>query len=150
MMSLLRHSSVGVIVEGIAGVFQGACPAAERVYLSRRKGFVKAAIQAGSPLVPVYHLGASQVLSFSGNVGLSRRWRMTVACYWGAAGLPLPRRHDIISLVGKPIPVARCADPDQATIDAVHARFTDALVALFDQHKHLLGPEWAAKELEVV
>jgi hypothetical protein len=150
MMDLLRTSSVGVIVEGIAGVFHGACPGAERVYLSRRKGFVKAAIQAGAPLVPVYHLGASQLLSFSGNGGLSRRWRLTVACYWGAAGLPLPRSHDIISLVGKPIPVAQEDSPDQATIDAVHARFTAALVGLFDQYKHLLGPEWAAKELEVV
>jgi len=150
MMALLRHSSVGVIVEGIAGVFQGACPDAERVYLTRRKGFVKAAIQSGAPLVPVYHLGASQLLSFSGNGGLSRKWRLTVACYWGKAGLPLPRRHDIISLVGKPIPVKQCDSPDQATIDGLHARFTTALVALFDQHKHLLGPEWAAKELEVV
>jgi len=150
MMSLLRHSSVGVIVEGIAGVFQGACPGAERVYLTRRRGFVKAAIQAGTPLVPVYHLGASQLLSFSGNGGLSRKWRLTVACYWGRAGLPLPRRHDIISLVGKPIPVVQCDAPDQAAIDALHARFTAALVSLFDQHKHLLGPEWVAKTLEVV
>ena len=150
MMALLRHSSVGIIVEGIAGVFQGACPAAERVYLTRRKGFVKAAIQSGAPLVPVYHLGASQLLSVSGNDNLSRRWRLTVACFWGAGGLPLPRRHDIISLVGKPIPVVQADSPDQASIDAYHAQFTAALVGLFDQHKHLLGPEWAGKELEVV
>jgi diacylglycerol O-acyltransferase 2, plant len=150
MMRLLRHSSVGVIVEGIAGVFHGACPEAERVYLSRRKGFVKAAMQAGAQLVPVYHLGASQVLSFAGNGSLSRRWRLTVAAYWGERGLPLPRRHDIISVVGKPIPVVQDDAPSQDAIDALHARFTAALVDLFDGHKHLLGPEWAAKTLEVV
>jgi hypothetical protein len=149
MMRLLRTSSVGVIVEGIAGVFQGACPESERVYLSRRKGFVKAAIQAGAPLVPVYHLGASQVLSFAGNGSLSRKWRLTVAAYWGARGLPLPRRHDIISVVGRPLPVVQCDTPDQATIDALHARFVEALVRLFDEHKHLL-PGWEAKTLEVV
>ena len=33
----------------------------ERIYLSKRKGFVKVAIQAGADIVPVYVLGQSQV-----------------------------------------------------------------------------------------
>ena len=33
----------------------------ERVYLSKRKGFVKVAMQAGADIVPVYILGQSQV-----------------------------------------------------------------------------------------
>ena len=106
--------------------------------------------QAGCDLVPVYHLGSSQVLSFSGASELSRRMRLSVACYWGSWGLPLPRPHPIISLVGRPVPVAQCDDPSQAEVDALHARFTAALTALFDEHKHLLGPEWEAKALEVV
>ena len=32
----------------------------ERIYLSKRKGFVKVALQAGADLVPVYILGQSQ------------------------------------------------------------------------------------------
>jgi len=31
-----------------------------------------------------------------------------------------------------------------------HARFVAALVGLFDAHKHLMGPAWAARTLEVV
>lgn len=149
LMSLLeRGTNVGVIVEGVAGIFHGATPEAERVYLRNRKGFVKAALQAGAPLVPVYHLGASQLLSFGGTAALSRRLRASVCVYWGTRGLPLPRKHDIISLVGHPIPVDRTPDPTQDQVDALHARFCDELVALFDAHKHLLG--WEGKTLEIV
>jgi hypothetical protein len=40
--------------------------------------------------------------------------------------------------------------PSQETIDALHAQFSAAIKKLFDDHKHLLGPEWAKKELQIV
>lgn len=40
----------------------GCHRAQERVYLSKRKGFVKVALQAGVDIVPVYILGQSQVI----------------------------------------------------------------------------------------
>lgn len=150
MLDLLKENSVGVIVEGVAGIFLGPTKHEERVYLRKRKGFVKAAIQAGKDLVPVYHLGTAQLLTFSGPGKLSRRARASLGLLWGTAGLPLPRRSDIISLVGEPIPVERDEDPSQELIDETHRRFCEALVRLFDQHKHLLGKEWEYKELQIV
>ena len=100
--------------------------------------------------MPVYHLGTAQLLTFSGPGKLSRKARASLGLLWGTAGLPLPRRSDIISLVGEPIPVVRHEDPSQELIDATHERFCAALVALFDQHKHLLGKEWEFKELQIV
>ena len=55
-------------------------------------------------LVPVYHLGQTQLLTFWGTESISRSWRMSVGLFWGAYGLPLPRKSQIISLVGAPIP----------------------------------------------
>ena len=55
-------------------------------------------------LVPVYHLGQTQLLTFWGTESMSRSWRMSVGLFWGAYGLPLPRKSQIISLVGAPIP----------------------------------------------
>ena len=55
-------------------------------------------------ILPVYHLGNSQMFSFWGPIGLSRRMRMSVGLFWGLHGLPLPRRHDLVSVAGYPIP----------------------------------------------
>lgn len=40
--------------------------------------------------------------------------------------------------------------PSQEAIDALHAQFSAAITKLFDDHKHLLGPDWAKKELRIV
>lgn len=58
----------------------------------------------GADLVPVYHLGQTQLLTFWGTEQISRKWRASVGLFWGAYGLPLPRKHQIITLVGPPIP----------------------------------------------
>lgn len=175
----LPGASLSVIPEGIAGIFLAADPSTETIFLSRRKGFVKLAVQGGagqalpprSPnprtgrrifegqitpsqtssagrhvlqpvqwqgtccshcesvgigimergsdvalcntpgadLLPVYHMGQSQLLTFWGTEEVSRRWRASIGVFWGAYGLPLPRRHPIISLIGSPIPGAQQA-----------------------------------------
>jgi hypothetical protein len=46
-MRLLKNASVGIIVEGVAGIFQGATLQHERIFLKQRKGFIKCAIQSG-------------------------------------------------------------------------------------------------------
>ncbi len=46
-MRTLKHASIGIIVEGIAGIYDGATIDQERVFLLQRKGFIKCAIQAG-------------------------------------------------------------------------------------------------------
>ena len=58
----------------------------------------------GADLVPVYHLGQTQLLTFWGTEQISRKWRASVGLFWGAYGLPLPRKHQIITLAGPPIP----------------------------------------------
>ncbi len=54
-------------------------------------------------IVPVYHLGSSQMLRCTGSSDWSRRMRMSVCLFWGRWGLPLPYKHDILSLVGTPV-----------------------------------------------
>lgn len=48
LAALLKRTSVGMQPEGIAGIFNGATPEREAVFLSQRKGFVRVAIQAGA------------------------------------------------------------------------------------------------------
>jgi hypothetical protein len=48
LLRLLKWSSVGLIPEGVAGIFQGANRNREAIFVSDRHGFVKVAIQAGT------------------------------------------------------------------------------------------------------
>lgn len=52
----------------------------------------------------VYHLGNSQIMSSAGSPWLSRKLRCAVGVLWGVWGLPIPRPHRIITLVGELLP----------------------------------------------
>lgn len=170
---LLKNNSVAINPEGVAGIFHGSSRSdrkalrggdaasasaealerarTERVYIAKRKGFIKHAIRAGTPLLPVHHIGASQILGFTGFPELSRRLRATVGVWWGWQGLPMPHKQDIISVVGDPIDVGpRCDAPTQEHVDAVHAKLCETLCEMFEAHKHLLGPDWAEKKMVIV
>lgn len=54
-------------------------------------------------IVPVYHMGSSQMLRCTGSSEWSRKMRASMCIFWGRYGLPLPYRHDIISLVAPPL-----------------------------------------------
>ena len=59
-------------------------------------------------ILPVYHLGHSQLFTVWGPAQLSRRLRVAVGVFWGAYYLPLPRKHDLVSVAGHPIPGVLC------------------------------------------
>ena len=60
--------------------------------------------RAFADVVPVYHLGSSQMLRCTGHAAWSRYLKASVALFWGRSGLPLPYKHDIITLVGEAVP----------------------------------------------
>ena len=156
LMRLLRAGSVGLIVEGIAGVHLASRPAIaagveEAVFLRARTGFVKAAIQAGVPVVPTYHFGTHRVFSLlapPGAAALSRAVRAAIMVPVGVGGwLPIPRACPLTVAVGPPLRWAQEDEPSAATVAAAHAQFMAALATLFEEHKHLAG---VTGELKVV
>lgn len=42
-------------------------------------------------------------------------------------------------IVGKPIEVEKSENPTQEQIDTLHAKYTKALIELFDEHKETYG-----------
>eukprot|EP00884_Botryococcus_braunii_P022379 jgi/Botrbrau1/8825/Bobra.0335s0013.3 len=101
----LEKGPVGLVPEGVAGIFYGADRIHERVFASKHKGYAKLALRSGADVVAVYQLGQSQMMSFWGSPRWSRKLRASVGFFWGRWGLPLlPRRHDIYTLVSEPIP----------------------------------------------
>ena len=57
----------------------------------------------GADIMPVYHLGDSQLFHFWGLNALSRKLRASLGFVWGRWGLPLPMQHDLISAISYPI-----------------------------------------------
>ena len=149
--ALAGGRTVGLVPEGVAGIFARADRSRE-VVLTSHKGFVKLALRACRPaggdggagdrpswpvpIVPCFVFGQSRVLSFAGSARASRGLRASVGVWWGRAGLPcLPRRVRLVVAAGRPVrlpPPAVSGRPSQAEIDAGFAAVLEELVRTYE------------------
>jgi len=117
-----------------------------QVFLAKRKGFIKLAIQYGVPLVPVYCFGENDVFYVSKALlplrkWLMHNWHIGITPFWGRWGSWMPLRVPLDLVVGEPITViqqARETITDEA-VDTLHGKFCVALTALFDANKGRFG-----------
>ncbi len=142
----------------------------EKIYLSRRKGFIKLAMRKGVPLVPIYVFGVSDSYYtyhrtdkfdwtffnlryyLQKNLGICI---MICTGLWGSWLCPLPKKTTIV--FGKPIWFQPSNEglsndsggfePTNEELDKGHALFVKELTALFDEHKTRLG--YGDRTLEV-
>ena len=146
---------VGMVPDGIAGIFRCCGEDDEVVYLRERKGLAKHALRTGTPILPAYSIGNTAVYgawfdAWGLMEALSRRAQAAVFLYWGRFYLPLPRRVNITMLFGSPLHVDKppVEQPSQEQVDRLHAQLLQAIEALFDRHKHALG--WGHKKIRFV
>lgn len=151
----LARGNAIVIPDGIAGMYHSDCQE-ERVYLSKRHGFIRAALEQGSLLVPCFWFGHSQLWSIwpkhdSWLAALSRRWRFSLIWFWGARWVPpLPQRVPLTLVIGRGIPCPKTEHPTQAQVEAVHAEFTQALSRLYFQYAKVASGWDSTKPLLIV
>jgi Diacylglycerol acyltransferase len=149
-----KQGNVGVILDGIAGMFQVSNDK-ELAYLKARKGIVKIALKAGVPIIPVYafgHTAAYTVLvdPFGIMEKLSNDLQTSLTPFLGRWGWLLgpPRRIPITVCLGDPVQCPKMENPTQQQIDEYHAKLLDGFQTVFDQHKEAYG--WKDKTLEFV
>lgn len=119
-------------------------PGSYEIILKDRKGFVKLAIRTGTPLVPVFIFGETDIYdTLSPQPGTWLHWiqgytqrlfSIPLFLPLGQFGL-LPRRTPLTTVIGAPIRVPKVAEPTRDMIDEYHAKFTHALQQLFEDHK---------------
>lgn len=157
LKSALMRESQQICPEGIAGIF--ATPKnfrnanVQTLELRERKGFVRLAIQCGAPIVPVYCFGNSDTFTLAGGAGstlaaLSRTLKMSITCFYGQCGLPIPFAVNLTMVSGRPVAVRQTDEPTQAEIDAVHAEYLASLTQAFEGGKEAAG--YGAQKLVIV
>eukprot|EP01130_Rhizamoeba_saxonica_P013209 TRINITY_DN5606_c0_g1_i1.p1 TRINITY_DN5606_c0_g1~~TRINITY_DN5606_c0_g1_i1.p1 ORF type:complete len:240 (-),score=40.64 TRINITY_DN5606_c0_g1_i1:15-734(-) len=144
--------SVGIIADGIAGIFQ--CGEIDEVInLKTRKGIAKLALRTGYPILPVYSFGNTELYNaYFDKYGimekLSRKVQASLFVYLGRFNLPIPFRRNITMAIGDIIPVEKIENPTQEEIDDLHEVILQSIKGVFDTHKSSIG--WSNKKMKFI
>eukprot|EP00927_Polykrikos_kofoidii_P059328 TRINITY_DN54508_c0_g1_i1.p1 TRINITY_DN54508_c0_g1~~TRINITY_DN54508_c0_g1_i1.p1 ORF type:complete len:497 (-),score=55.78 TRINITY_DN54508_c0_g1_i1:111-1601(-) len=155
-----RASSVLLVPGGIQEATLSA-PGKERLFLQRRKGFVKYALQHGYSLTPVYAFGENDVYG-NAQMGMSWRLRLNEGVLGCPQGLPtvlpfgwrwlplLPRPNAPLRVViGPPLRLPHIKNPSREEVEVWHSAYVAAVRRLYDSTAE--GPiVRAARPLEIL
>lgn len=151
---LEEGGNVGIILDGIAGMFQSA-PGIEKAYLAKRKGAIKLALRGGFRIQPVYGFGHTQlwktVLDPWGVLEkISIAINVSIVPFLGRFGIPFagPSRVPVLLAFGEPVDCPKVLDPTPDDINSYHRKMLDSFETCFDTHKAAYG--WADKKLKFV
>lgn len=125
----------------------------EVMYLRKRHGFVKLAIEAGAPLVPTFAFGQTEVYRYvrpfidvplffvprHRAFSIARRIGYVPMLISGWLGTAMPHRIPIRVIVGEPISVPKQDSPPPELVQEYLDKFIDAMVALFEDNKVRYG-----------
>jgi 2-acylglycerol O-acyltransferase 2 len=146
------EGTIVLYVGGMAELFLSS-ETEEKLYLKKRKGFIKLALTQGVDIVPVYLFGNTHVLSVlkTGILAvISRKLQASLTYIWGKWYLPIPRDCKLLYVTGQPLGLPTIAEPTQADIDKYHALYCQEVTRLFETYKENAGPNYKHKRLEIV
>lgn len=126
-------------------------PRKYRILVRRRKGFVKIALRHGTPLVPVFSFGETDIYDqvYGSEGSTLKKVQHFIRKKIGIAPIILrgrgffqysfgiiAQRRPITVVVGSPIELPKIPEPTTEQIDEYHQIFIKHLVELFDNNKH--------------
>ena len=114
------------------------------LFLQKRKGFVKMALEYGSPIVPVFTFNLDGSFGYVLPKGklvalIARMIGFLPLFFWGRFYIPLgmPFPQQITVVLGKPIDVPKldASEISSDIVDKYHTMFIEEMKALFERHK---------------
>ncbi|KAM8954312.1 diacylglycerol O-acyltransferase 2-like [Pelodytes ibericus] len=150
-----------VIVVGGAAESLSCEPGVTTLILSRRRGFVRLALENGADLVPSFSFGENdlyqQIHFAEGSIFRAAQCKFQklfgfAPCFFYGRGLTscqskgfLPYSRPITTVIGEPVTVPQIKDPSPQTIDQYHDMYKRSLLKLFHEHKTKYGLEEGAE-----
>jgi len=134
------------------------CRNKDRVYIKKRTGFVKLALQHGYNIVPVYTFGENQTYDNIQGMWNFRLWLnklgIPAIVVFGSWFFPILPKRDNCGLrivVGEPVVLPTISNPSREEVKHWHDKYITALTRIFEEHKEeYYGPEIAkTQKLEV-
>jgi len=153
-----QPDNVGLVLDGIPGMFNGGNPNIQKVHLKERTTVVGLAMEAGATIVPLYGFGQASlwtVLQDPWGIleGLSIKLQTSIVPFVGRGWMPMgpPTRDVPVTVVlGEPVhcpklsrPAKGAATEDQdkyqAVVEEYHGKMLASFKEAFDTHKAAYG-----------
>lgn len=156
-----RYNARRVLDSGLSiGLFPGGATEAlyageDTVVVRKRTGFVKLALETGTPIVPAYSFGEAHTYRQLSNVApfvkpLQQKFQKIFGLSLPLVTNLIPKRVKITTVVGKPIPVKKSPQPTDEEVKALLETYIVELTALFDAHAAEFIEDPAARKLKVI
>jgi 2-acylglycerol O-acyltransferase 2 len=123
----------------------------EKIAIMRRKGMFRLALQTGTPLIPIYTFGLSEVYHRSG-VAITLPFlfgndKDTFAWQWGRWWTAFPLQVPLTTVVGNPISVEKVLEPTEEQILQLREQYCKAVRELFEEWKGKYSERWREKQM---
>lgn len=149
MRRLLEQKRTVLIIPGGVAECLEMKPGVETIYLRKRFGFVKLAIQTGAQLVPAFTFGQCNtykywrlgppLCSLKVVAAIASVMKVAPMIFLGKWGSPIPHQAPMNTVVGKAIPVNKNDNPSNEEVQAKLNVFIDAMESLFMKHRGRFG-----------
>ena len=151
----LQFTCVQLYVGGTSELFETTADT-EVLHLSKKKGFIKCALQWGVDVVPVYLFGNTRVYNvlrkpeFLAKISKSLQFPIT---YWYGHDkyyLPIPRggQEKLLYVSGQPLGMPHVPNPRPAVVNHWHRQYCNQVERIFEQYKERL-PHYKHKKLVI-
>ena len=128
----------------------------ERIYLKKRAGFIKYALQYGYLVQPGYTFGECDMYTSLERGSRIRMWTLkkfgfVLPVFWGPNWLlPHLPRNDIPlhTVIGSPLKLPVIKEPTKEQVEEWHGKYIECVKEVFDNHKERFG--YGDRELEIV
>ena len=127
----------------------------ESIYFRKRFNTVKAAIQEGANIVPIFCFGNTKIFTALNETvnskegkesflsRFSRKFRASIVFFYGRHYLPVPYRHPIKLVTGEIVEVTQISEPTPEQVQEVMEKVIQSIQRMYEQKK----PDWETRPL---